>query len=159
MASANSASTKYTEGGHRYWPYYASTRLCGIEVGCIPRGRGRGRGFSFLSKRPAGSTLALSASALAFASGRQQTRFPPASPRPITAFSCFLLVVPLRHAHSWKCDARIPLAGTPSMVDAVCGNQPSGKCHAWPTSIALVVRVAGLVPAASPQPNSSCCMI
>lgn len=53
------------------------------ESRCIPRGRGRGMGFSFLSKRPA------SCKCSCFCTCRQQTRFPPASPGRITAFSCF----------------------------------------------------------------------
>jgi hypothetical protein len=67
---------------HRGRAYCASPRLCGLEVHSTRTRQRHGPFFPFQAPCP-------SASASAFASVRQQTRVPPASPRLNTAFSYF----------------------------------------------------------------------
>lgn len=132
LASANSASTKYTEG-HRYWPYCASTRLRGIQVHSTRTRQRHGLFFPFQAPCLVQVLLLLHMSAANTISS--------CKPGAHHRFLMFLLLLFLRHAHPWKCDAKIPLATDASMPHAACGSRQKSVMHgrhqsaswcAWP---------------------------
>lgn len=120
LASANSASTKYTEG-HRYWPYCASTRLRGIQVHSTRTRQRHGLFFPFQAPCLVQVLLLLHMSAANTISS--------CKPGAHHRFLIFLLLLFLRHAHPWKCDAKIPLATDASMPHAACGSRQKSDMH------------------------------